>query len=131
MRKFLIASLFVSSLVFNFPAFASEKPASSGVKTAISVDKMTPEFTIKLPANRSTGYSWYLVPSDNNLIQATEQQYVGGGGKPGEGGYEVWSFRVAPEAFTVPYQIPIDFVYARAWEKPVKKLSFSIYTHDG
>lgn len=130
LKKFLIASLLISNLLLNFSAFASEKPANSGIKTAINVDKMTPEFTIKLPANRSTGYSWYLVPSDNAFIQATEQQYVGGS-KPGEGGYEVWSFRVASEAFTVPYQIPLNFVYARPWEKPVKKLSFSIYTHDG
>jgi len=80
-----------------------------------------PEFTLNLPANPSTGFTWYLTHIDNQLLQPIDQVYI----KPnqsakdeprvGTGGSSVWRFKVLPAAFAVPTLTQLTFKYLRSW----------------
>lgn len=56
-------------------------------------------FTVYLPANHTTGYSWKLAaPLDERIVQLVGQDYdESGSRRAGRGGVERWKFRgVAP-----------------------------------
>ncbi|HSW94467.1 MAG TPA: protease inhibitor I42 family protein [Gammaproteobacteria bacterium] len=82
----------------------------------VSADQ--PTFSIKLAANPTTGYAWYLQRYDVALIQPVKRVYEAPLKKNqmGAPGYEIWTFRVKPAGFAVPMQTRLQFVYARAWE---------------
>jgi len=86
-------------------------------KTAILVKPESPEFTVQLKSNATTGYEWFLRSYDNHVITPVSHHYQ----RPtsqlvGAPGFEVWTFRVKAEGFTVPQVTYIRFVYARPWE---------------
>lgn len=87
-------------------------------KTAISVTPAHPEFVIKLKSNPTTGYSWFLRAFDGTMIDPVKHNYQAATDKKlmGASGFEYWSFRVKPEAFKVPQQLQLRFVYSRPWE---------------
>lgn len=90
-----------------------------------------PEFIIKLHSNPTTGYSWFLREYNANYLSPVRHAYEGPSSKLiGAGGYEVWHFKLKPEAFTVPQQTIIRFVYTRPWEgkNRAKQLVFRIST---
>lgn len=100
-------------------AVNAELPVYTEQKTGVVVTAEQPEFSIKLKSNPTTGYSWflrdyhsrYLTPV-KHVFQAPETPQ-----RAGAPGFEVWTFRMKPEAFTVPLQTALRFVYARPWEK--------------
>ena len=103
-------------------------------KTSIVVSKKQPVFIIKLVSNPTTGYTWLLRSYDKMLLnplkhefKAPKQHLVGAPG------YEIWMFRVKPEAFTAPHRTEIHMVYARPWEagKDIKETVFVVTTIDG
>lgn len=98
--------------------------------TPIRVQSSNPEFTLTLQSNPTTGYSWFLVKYDSGMISAVSHKYVAPDSKlMGASGYEVWTFKVSPAAFTVPRTSKVVMQYARPWEKHSgSKSVFKIYT---
>ncbi len=101
-------------------------------KPVVRVEAKSPQFSIRLKSNPTTGYSWYLRSYDSNVMQPVKQVYEPPVNKKliGAPGYEVWTFRVKPAGFVVPMQTVIRFVYARAWEVngQAKQVVFQVTT---
>ena len=95
----------------NDEATANTKMQSIQVST-----QPTQNYTVKLPSNATTGYSWFIKSYDSNWLTLQSHQYVAPQtNRVGAGGYEIWVF--APtHAFKAPHAIPVTFVYARSWE---------------
>src|SRR5690349_6447782 len=123
-RNIIKSFLFAVFLLVSGMVIATEKPAEriyTQDQPFVQVTTNDAEFTIKLPSNPTTGYSWFLTNYDNDLVQLVHHQFVAPKqsakslvGAPGE---EVWIFRAKPEAFIGPQQTTIRFVYARPWAK--------------
>jgi len=132
--KIVLLGLFFSGVSYagpvkvqelNSQVFQQSKPA-----VTVTVDK--PEFVIKLKSNPTTGFSWFLKDYDAGLIEAVGHKYYPSGNKNliGAPGFELWSFKVKPAAFTVPHELEIKFVYVRPWESAAKPTEavFSVTT---
>jgi predicted secreted protein len=112
------------------------KAVDSGVaftdqQKVIIVKKSQPAFTIILPANHTTGYSWALKSFDNVLIKPIGRKYTQTNpGLIGGGGYEKWTFQVNSEGFIVPQTTNITLIYARPWEmeQGIQVKSFKVVT---
>jgi inhibitor of cysteine peptidase len=86
-------------------------------KPIVMVTTDNPEFIIKLKSNPTTGYSWFMRDYAANLIEPVKHEFLPPNNKlVGAPGYELWTFRARPDAFIVPQQTTIRFVYARPWE---------------
>jgi inhibitor of cysteine peptidase len=112
-------ALFLFLSVFFTTAFALNQITTYGQdKTGIVVTPKNQRFIIKLQSNPSTGFSWFVREYDSSLLTAVSQKYVPPGDKKliGEAGYELWTFQVKSQAFMVPQQTTIRFVYSRPWE---------------
>ncbi|MAZ77097.1 MAG: hypothetical protein CMF39_00275 [Legionellaceae bacterium] len=76
-------------------------------------------YTLRLPSNPSTGYSWFLVGYDHDLLTLKSHQYIKAQGKVvGAPGISVWQFTVAKAAYQAPRLGHVTLVYARPWELP-------------
>jgi len=70
-------------------------------------------FTLALPSNPSTGYSWQLRPLSAFTLETVGRKYeVSSAGRAGAGGQELWTFHAGK-----PGESTIHLSYARAWEK--------------
>jgi inhibitor of cysteine peptidase len=83
-------------------------------------------FTIALPANHTTSYSWRLAkPLDSNTLRQVSETYSeDNSGRLGGGGKELWTFEALRKG-----SAEIDFEYARPFEKdaaPVNKAKYRI-----
>jgi predicted secreted protein len=83
-------------------------------------------FTITLPSNRTTGYTWRLANSPSTeVLRSTGSIYNSpADGIPGQGGTEVWSFRAVGKG-----QATIMLEYVQPWEKnvePAKTQTFEV-----
>ena len=126
MKKLLNKILFLAGVAINAAAWAAGGPVQSADSTQniYSEDKLNilvtvdqPQFTIKLPSNPTTGYSWYLREYDSNVVAPVKHHYQGGERRMmGAPGYEYWYFRVKHAGFIVPQQTLIRFLYARPWQ---------------
>lgn len=113
---FLIGLLIISNITFA----QTKSNVYDESKLAVTVSAGKPTFIIKLKSNPTTGYSWFLreyhptflVPIRHKFETPTDKNLMGAPG------YEVWTFRVKPEAFVVPQQTLIRLVYVRPWETP-------------
>jgi len=81
-------------------------------------------FTITLPANRTTGYSWALEdPLNASILAARGKRYVAPSttvmGAPGA---EVWTFAAIAHGKTL-----ISLKYARPWEKSAPPAKEALY----
>jgi inhibitor of cysteine peptidase len=88
-------------------------------------------FSISLPANATTGYSWFLSNNyPHSLIKVESYQYQAPTAqKPGEGGQAIFTFKAKKAAFTVPTSIHLHFSYQRPWElSPTKTQDVTILT---
>jgi inhibitor of cysteine peptidase len=73
------------------------------------------EAVLKLPSNRSTGYSWLLTDSkDSVLTSLGKPTYQVSRSLPGAGGIETWKFQA-----TKAGNGSLKFEYRRPWEKKV------------
>ncbi|KPJ68204.1 MAG: hypothetical protein AMJ43_01540 [Coxiella sp. DG_40] len=108
-----------TKVVFNSP----DKP--------IMINKSSAIFSIVLESNPTTGYSWFLVKYDSNLIMPVSQKYYPSNTKLiGAGGYEKWTFQVKPMGFVVPRVISIQLVYTRPWDlEDYKPVTFKVVSH--
>ena len=120
MNKILIVMLMLLSgvVMAAAPVKASREVAVyTQDKTNITISSDSPQFTIKLDSNPTTGYSWFLHEYDANLVQPLKREFKQGDKKLiGSPGYELWTFKIKPAGFIVPQQTTIRFAYARPWE---------------
>ena len=129
-------------IVFSGNALAADKLSGSDSdmpntynqsKTTIVVSKKQPVFIIKLASNPTTGFTWLLRDYDKMLLSPLKHEF-----EPpqkhliGAPGYEIWTFRAKPEAFTAPHRTEIHMIYARPWEpnKDNKETVFEVTTID-
>lgn len=128
-----ILSLIILIVTFNTLSFAKTTDyIYTEDKTGITATSDHPQFKIKLKSNPTTGYSWFLREYDRNLILPLRHKFEAPADKRliGAPGYEIWTFRVKPEAFAVPQQMTIRFIYSRPWQgsEQAKSLTFRIST---
>lgn len=129
------AAIFIAS--FNAVADDASQSSNSAPevydlsRTAIVIHKKQSSFTIRLPSNPTTGYTWLLRDYDKSLITPVKHEFEA----PkkhlvGAPGVEVWVFRAKPDAFTAPHRTEIRMIYARPWEieKDVKEVIFVVTT---
>lgn len=95
------------------------------VERAGVIKQSQPIYTLHLPANPTTGYSWFLVSYPEKDMQVLKHIYLAPNAKQvGAGGYDVWQFKAKASAFTVPRVFEIKMMYARSWmiskDTPVK-----------
>jgi len=98
---------------------------------AIAITKDKPDFSIKLKSNPSTGFSWFLREYNPSLVTPIKYVMLPPERKlVGASGYEVWTFHMTPQAFIVPQQTMVRFVYARSWSTndQMKQIAFRIST---
>jgi len=99
--------------------------------TTIQVTRQHPEFTIKLKSNPTTGYMWFLREYSTKMIKPLGHDFIAPEKKLiGASGYEAWTFKVNPEAFTVPQLLTVRMVYTRPWKSTDNgtQLTFRIMT---
>ncbi|OGT53714.1 MAG: hypothetical protein A3F17_03830, partial [Gammaproteobacteria bacterium RIFCSPHIGHO2_12_FULL_41_15] len=72
--------------------------------------------TLRLPANRTTGYQWFLVSVNRHLLIPESNTYEAPNSKlVGSPGVSVWKFKVNDENVTVPMVTAIRMTYSRPW----------------
>jgi inhibitor of cysteine peptidase len=110
-------------LLFSWNAFAkaetveTELPVYTDAKPAIMLNQEKAEFVLKLKSNPATGFSWFLRDYDDRLMKPVKHRLITSSDKKliGEPSYELWTFRMKPNAFIVPQQTLIRLTYARPW----------------
>ncbi|HZU05880.1 MAG TPA: protease inhibitor I42 family protein [Chloroflexota bacterium] len=83
------------------------------------------EFSIRLPANPTTGYQWELAqPLDESILQlvSTTFERPEGPPRPGAGGTSVWTFLPLCAGTTT-----ITLRYRRPWEPPAPTDREAVY----
>ncbi len=86
-------------------------------KLGIMVTKDHAQFQIKLKSNATTGYSWFLREYNSDIIIPVQRTIIPPETKMmGAPGFELWTFKVKPTAFTVPQQTMIRLIYSRPWD---------------
>ncbi len=89
--------------------------------------KVGEKFTITLPANLTTGYSWRIDEIKPAIVRKDDYKYnqsANARGLVGVGGEEVWTFEAVSKG-----RVIIHLEYVRPWEvdvPPVKKADFTI-----
>ena len=108
-----------------FTGFTTEYRGIQAVPQKIITVKPNTTFTVLLPANPTTGYSWSLDPNQGRSeLQPLSHKYEPAGNRIGSGGEERWSFRAAGAS-----EYRLHFSYRRPWEKnaaPAKSLEIVV-----
>lgn len=82
-------------------------------------------FSISLPSNPTTGYSWKVVRIDKTMLDLTNEDYKPPkSGLIGAGGIQIWQFKPIKKGKTI-----LKLAYQRPWEnkKPLKTAAYCIY----
>ncbi len=127
----LVYGLLLSCLFMTAAFSASAPVVYTEDKLAVTVTPDQAQFMVKLKSNPTTGYSWFLREYNDKLIKPIKQSYIPGDKKLiGSSGYQVWVFAVQKNAFTVPQQTMLHFIYARPWDvkEPSSELIFKVST---
>lgn len=102
---------------------AAPKPANAATDLSkpVIVEQKTDHkfttFTIRLAANATTGFQWFLTGYDPDIMKPLRSSYVTNPGKlMGSPGISEWEFQLKPVAFSVPQVTHIQFEYRRPWE---------------
>jgi predicted secreted protein len=96
-----------------FTGFTTEYRGIRAVPQKIIRVKPNTTFTVLLPANRTTGYSWGLDPAEGRSeLQLLNHNHEPAGNRIGSGGEERWSFRASGAS-----EYKLHFNYGRPWIK--------------
>ncbi len=98
----------------------------------IMVSRDKPQFVIKLNANPTTGFSWFVKEYTHQVLTLEKQVYYPPKDMvPGRGGYTKFFFKVNSSAFHAAYVAKIELVYARPWDiTKGKEVEFHIVTQN-
>lgn len=109
----------------NFTGFSSKYVFSRVASEKMLKVASGSTWTILLPSNKTTGYSWQLasLPTPASVENVSHKYEASTAGLPGAGGDERWTFHAVRQGETT-----LSFTYARPWEKnnPAKTLSINI-----
>jgi predicted secreted protein len=113
------------SMIFMFVFFLAAviSHAENDISKDIQV-KHGKSFTIRLPANHSTGYSWKLVGNvDKSILKLIHKKYTRENSNLGSGGFEKWTFKAVGQG-----KLILNFEYVRPWQPvpPGKKASINV-----
>lgn len=109
--KWLIPVAFIPTLVV-----ASDNDFTDTTKPLQVTPSSTAVF-IKVKSNPTTGYSWFLVNYNENLLSPISHKYYPPTSQlVGASGYELWRFRVNTAAFIMPQLTTITLQYSRPWQ---------------
>jgi inhibitor of cysteine peptidase len=118
-RTILIAGLVLIALVAAGAAFAmsTDEPSEATVYTADDdgtaiVLEPGESFSVVLPGNATTGYSWQVEGIDAAILSAAEPVYVSDSELVGAGGVYTFTFTAAAAGET-----ELRLVYHRPWEQ--------------
>jgi len=118
-RTILIAGLVLIALVAAGAAFAmsTDEPSEATVYTADDdgtsiVLEPGESFSVVLPGNATTGYSWQVEGIDAAILSAAEPVYVSDSELVGAGGVYTFTFTAAAAGET-----QVRLVYLRPWEQ--------------
>lgn len=115
MKQLIFAFLFVIAL-----SACSEKipEAAQNAEQIETTAKVGEKFSISLPSNVTTGYSWWILKMDNKKLETLEKRNEGSTDPNliGAGGNDVFVFNAKKAAETTIY-----FQYKRENETEVKK----------
>ncbi|OFW64909.1 MAG: hypothetical protein A2135_00590 [Actinobacteria bacterium RBG_16_67_15] len=118
-RTILIAGLVLIALVAAGAAFAmsTDEPSEATVYTADDdgtsiVLEPGESFSVVLPGNATTGYSWQVEGIDAAILSAAEPVYVSDSELVGAGGVYTFTFTAAAAGDT-----ELRLVYLRPWEQ--------------
>lgn len=111
--KYLV---FLGVFIFSW-VYADEKITLTDPNKGIAVSTTSPEITIILKSNPSTGYSWFLSHYNHHLITPKSHRFVRNTNPYvlGAPGFEIWKFSVNSQAFHVPRVSELRFKYLRPW----------------
>lgn len=118
------------TLLLQIPlAFADPEITPEDKPLVVSREKG--EFTIRLPSNPTTGFSWFLLSYDYQLLKVTSHQLVVPEKKlVGAGGYEEWKFTLTDVAKVAPTITEVEIIYARPGEaKAGDDQEFTVVIH--
>lgn len=123
--------LLCTTALFSLMSLTAYAENQVDTNKAITLEKNQTEFTIKLPSNPTTGYSWFLKSYDSSLVQPLEHEFIGPKeSRIGAGGTEIWRFRPTQKAFQVPQFIQLTFVYAQPWNiKSAEEKVVTVVSH--
>lgn len=132
MRTIAIILTLLGVLFYQIAGADSAKQQYTDPDKSIVLGKDNPEFTIKLASNPTTGYSWMIKGYKMGLVTVVGHKF-----QPpisqlvGAGGVDVWTFKLAPEAFNAPHVLKIKMLYARPWDVSDnnKEQEFTVVTH--
>jgi inhibitor of cysteine peptidase len=84
----------------------------------VTATKASPNFSVTVKSNPSTGYSWSITSYDKNLIKPLGHSYQTPNTRLiGASGSETFSFKVLDNGFTRPQKTQIKMQYRRPWQK--------------
>ncbi len=132
MTKLKISLLAILFILCSITAFGAKNQITfNSSDKPIMVNKSSATFSVILESNPTTGYSWFLVKYDSNLIVPVSQKYYPLNTKLiGAGGYEKWVFRVKPAGLVVPQIIFVQLAYTRPWNlENYKPVTFKVVTY--
>ena len=129
-RTILIAGLVLIALVAAGAAFAmsTDEPSEATVYTADDdgtsiVLEPGESFSVVLPGNATTGYSWQVEGIDAAILSAAEPVYVSDSELVGAGGVYTFTFTAAAAGET-----ELRLVYLRPWDQvePLETLTMTV-----
>lgn len=127
-RTILIAGLVLIALVAAGAAFAmsTDEPSEATVYTADDdgtsiVLEPGASFSVVLPGNATTGYSWQVEGIDAAILSAAEPVYVSDSELVGAGGVYTFTFTAAAAGET-----ELRLVYLRPWEQVAPLETFTM-----
>ncbi|HLB56979.1 MAG TPA: protease inhibitor I42 family protein [Coxiellaceae bacterium] len=109
----------ITALIFCISTYAAnnlQKPIFNSPKNPIILQHNQKTFTITLPANPSTGFSWTLAKYDQRIMNPVAHKYFAPNNKKlmGAPGYVVWTFRVKKmDNLAVNQMFHVTMQYAR------------------
>lgn len=127
----LAGFLCVSAVFAAEPQNVQSAPGVYGVdKMNIGVTPTDKTFTIRLKANPTTGFMWFLREYDPRLVTPVKHSFEKPDAKlMGAPGYDVWIFAMKPAAFLYPQQTFIRMIYTRPFSSEnVTPILFTVNT---
>ncbi len=102
MKKFAVTALMVGMVMMG-SAYAAVPDASVRLKTNQQMVDIT------LAASPTTGYQWYVVHYDHDLLSLQNYRYVAGAA--GKSDVAIFTFSVDPRFYDAPQKTDVNFVY--------------------
>ncbi len=109
----ILKTCFISSSFFLCSAIAAVEPS-----TLIQLSPGQTHFAVKLSANPTTGYQWFLTQYPSKAVHFIGYHYEinpAPKGMVGVPGYSYFTFSTEPDFQVGPQEVTLEFVYQQPW----------------